>query len=164
MTYAPSLPLALPAVPMRPYAPASAGAYTVVIGGKPVNVIAGTLNVQNQIGQRSTGTISVWTPLGVYWSYGTQIQVYNTSGALVYAGFTAKDKLYKSGSQLGAGYLEHDLTLMDNAYKADKRVVFASYLRQSAGSIVQSLLGKVLAAEGSPRRRPASPRGRSSPR
>lgn len=31
----------------------------------PVNVKAGSLNVVNQIGQRSTGSISVWTARGV---------------------------------------------------------------------------------------------------
>jgi hypothetical protein len=122
--------------------------YTAKINGSLVNVIAGTLNVQNQIGQRSTGGLRVWSALGVNWQYGTQIQVYDEIGALAYNGFVVKDKITKRGARQGYGLIEHNLTIMDNCYKTDKRVIFASYLNQSAGSIVQSILGAVLASEG----------------
>lgn len=145
----PTLPFSLPYVPGPVYVPGASSAYTAVIGGVPVNVKAGSLNVVNQIGQRSTGSISVWSALGVKWQYGTQIHLYDETGALAYAGFTAKDKAYKApGSRTGTGYLEHDITLMDNCYKADKRRVFKSYLAQTAGFIVNDLLGSYLAAEG----------------
>jgi hypothetical protein len=121
--------------------------YTVKIAGQTVTAIAGTLSVQNQIGQRSTGSLSVWSALGTYWSYGTQIQIYDETDALVYNGFISKDKATK-GSRLGQGYLVHQLTLMDNTYKADKRVVAGSWLNATAGSIVTSILTSTLAAEG----------------
>lgn len=122
---------------------------TVYIGGTIYQAVAGTLDVVNQIGQRSTASISVWSNVGVSFLYGTRIQVYSAAGALVYAGFVSKDKAYKpDGSRQGSGFLLHDLTLMDNCYKADKRVVFTSFLATSAGAIVQSLLSQVLAAEG----------------
>jgi hypothetical protein len=122
--------------------------YNVYIGGQPVNVIAGTMHAENTIGQRSTGGVRVWSNLGTFWSYGTQVQVYDGIGNLVYAGFTTKDKLTKSGAPQGRGLLEHDITLMDNAYKADKRVIFSSYLATSAGSIVRDIVTRILAAEG----------------
>lgn len=118
------------------------------IGGTTVNVIAGSLSVQNQIGQRSTGSIAVWTSLGTFWQYGTQVQVYDDSETKVYAGYTTKDKVTKAGARLGQGYLEHALQLMDNCYKADKRVIFQSYLEVSAGAIVQDLVNRVLYQEG----------------
>jgi hypothetical protein len=127
----------------------NANSPTVVIGGTIYQVEAGTLNVANQIGQRSTGSLTVWSAVGVAFLYGTQIQIYNASGSLAYAGFVSKDKKYKpDGSRQGTGLLLHDLTLMDNCYKADKRYVFASFLATRAGTIVQSLLSTVLAAEG----------------
>ena len=123
--------------------------YTCKIGGALVNVMAGSLSVQNQIGQRSTGAISIWSALGTVYQYGTAVQVYDDVGALVYSGFTQKDRARKpGGARQGTGYLEHSITLMDNAYKADKRRVDKDYLNQSAGSIVRDLLNTYLAAEG----------------
>lgn len=123
--------------------------FTAKVGGSLVNVLAGSLNVTNQIGQRSTGSMSVWSNLGVYWQYGTQVQIYDESNALVYAGYTSKDKASRpAGSRQGSGYLLHDLQLMDNSYRADKRRVFKSYLSVTAGYIVNDLLGAYLSAEG----------------
>jgi hypothetical protein len=123
--------------------------YTATIGGAPVNVLAGTLNVQNQIGQRSQGELRVWSALGVTWQYGTQVQVFDDTAALVYSGYVSKDKASKpGGARLTTGYLEHDIRLMDNCYRADKRRVFKSYLGVTAGFIVNDLLASYLAAEG----------------
>lgn len=123
--------------------------YTAKVNGSLVNVIAGTLNVENQIGQRAQGSMGVWTNPGTFWQYGTQVQVYDDTSALAYSGFVTKDKLSRDpGARQGVGYLLHELSLMDNAYKADKRRVFSSYLNVSAGYIVRDLLGKYLAAEG----------------
>jgi hypothetical protein len=121
--------------------------YTMKINGSLVNVVQGTLDVVNQIGQRSTGTVQVWSSLGTFWSYGTQVQVYDQNSVLQYAGFTSKDKVSKFSRQ-GQGFLEHQITLMDNCYKADKRLVFGSWLNVSAGSIVNDMLTRYLAAEG----------------
>ncbi|MDE1904952.1 MAG: hypothetical protein KGH75_00695 [Rhodospirillales bacterium] len=122
---------------------------TAYIGGTIYQVEAGSVSVINQIGQRSTGSMRVWSAVGVTWSYGTRVTIYSAAGTLVYAGYVSKDKAYKPpGSRQGTGLLLHDLTLMDNCYKADKRVVFTSFLATSAGTIVQSLLSTVLAAEG----------------
>lgn len=122
--------------------------YSTYIGGQPVDSQAGNLSVQNQIGQRSTGSIQVKTPLGVAWQYGTQVQVYDPNGNLVYAGYTTKTKVTKVGARQGTGYLEHTPQMMDNCYRADKRVIFRSYLLASAGSIAQDLVNRVLYQEG----------------
>lgn len=123
--------------------------YTAKIAGATVNVIQGTLNVTNEIGQRSTGSLHVWGALGTVYQYGTAVQVYDDQGALVYNGFTTKDKASRGpGARQNVGVLEHDLTLMDNAYKADKRRVFKSYALQSAGYIFTDLINSYLAAEG----------------
>jgi hypothetical protein len=119
----------------------------MTIGGSSVNVVQGTLDVINQIGQRSTGSVTVWSALGVQYQYGTQCAVYDNTGALRFAGFTSKDKVTKL-SQQGTGYLEHQITLMDNCYKADKRLFFNSFLNTPAGTIVQAMLADVLASEG----------------
>jgi len=128
----------------------TAGAYTAKIAGSLVNVVAGSLNIVNQIGQRSQGGLTVWSALGVTWQYGTQIQVYDDTNALAYAGYITKDKAYRDpGARQGdGGLLLHDLTLMDNCYRADKRRVFKSYLNVTAGFIVNDLLGAYLAPEG----------------
>ena len=121
--------------------------YTMKIGGSIVNVEQGTLDVINQIGQRSTGTVTVWGPLGTVYQYGTAVSVYDPSSNLVFAGYTSKDKATKSSRQ-GKGYLEHQITLMDNCYRADKRLIFASYTQTSAGQIVADIISQVLASEG----------------
>lgn len=121
--------------------------YTMKIAGNAVNVESGTLDVINQIGQRSTGTVTVWSNPGVKWSRGTRVQVFDQNNSLVYSGYTTKDKVLKSSRQ-GHGYLEHQLTLMDNCYRADKRLIFEQFLNVSAGTIVRSILTNVLAAEG----------------
>lgn len=125
------------------------GTYTATIGGVSVNVHARSLAVESQVGQRGQGQMRVWGPLGVIWQYGTAVRVYDDLGALVYSGYVQKDLASKPpGQRQGDGFLEHDLTLMDNAYRADKRRVFRTYLLAMAGDIVRDLLARYLAAEG----------------
>jgi hypothetical protein len=123
-------------------------AYIAKINGSAVNVMAGSLDVTNEIGQRSIGSLSVWSNLGVFWQYGTQVQIFDETNALVYSGYVSKDKASKSGAQQGAGLLEHNISLMDNNYRADKRVAFKTYLNTSAGAIVLDLVGSYLSLEG----------------
>lgn len=120
-------------------------AYTVKVGGQTVQAIAGTLDFTNEIGQRSQGQFSCWTPTGVSYAYGTQLQVYNDSGAFVYGGFVDTDKATKPG---WSALLQHDITCMDYHYCADKRLAFQSFLNATAGSIVSALWSAYLQAEG----------------
>ncbi|HET9109681.1 MAG TPA: hypothetical protein VFN78_02535 [Ktedonobacterales bacterium] len=130
--------------------PVATSAYTIKIGGVSVTAEAGTLDLQMQIGQRSTGSVTVKTALGVTYAYGAQIAVYDSLGALVYSGYITQDKMTRDpGARQGdAGWLRHDLTLMDNCYRADKRVAFYTTLARSAGGIVADLVTNYLAAEG----------------
>src|SRR5690242_4890581 len=104
--------------------------YSAFVGGAAVNLVAGTLNVTNQVGQRAQGSVTVWTALGITWQYGTQFLLYDETGTTVYAGYVVKDKAYRDhgANQGDAGVLLHDLSLVDNCYRADKRRVFKSYL------------------------------------
>jgi hypothetical protein len=125
----------------------ASGSYSARIGGTLVSVIAGSVSIDQQIGQRSTGSIQVWTALGNYWSYGTQVLLYDGDGVLVFAGYVSGDKATKSGARLGVGYLEHSIALMDNCYRADKRVAFKSYRDTAAGDIVRALVDSILVDE-----------------
>src|SRR5690242_12171121 len=98
MPFPASPPFALPAYALTPVIPGSASTYTAFIDGRQVNVIAGSMHVENQIGQRSTGGCSVWGPLGVTWQYGTHFTLYDEVGEVAYNGYIVKDKAYKSGS------------------------------------------------------------------
>jgi hypothetical protein len=122
--------------------------YTATVGGSSVNIVAGSINIKQEIGQRSTGSVQVWSSLGTYWAYGTQVLIYDETSVLVYAGYVSRDRATKSGARLTRGYLEHELTLMDNAYRADKRVVYQRYTSRSAGAIAQDLVTRYLASEG----------------
>ena len=125
------------------------GNYTAQIGGVGVAVVAGSLSIDNQIGQRSTGGMAVRSAVGVRWTYGTQVAIYDDLGAVAFSGFVSKDKAAKpGGARQGTGYLEHAVSLMDNCYRADKRVVYAAYQNMTAGAIALDILGKVLAVEG----------------
>lgn len=124
------------------------GAPVVTIGGTQVPAIAGTLNAQQQIGQRGQGSLSVWSALGTMWPYGTAISITDRFGAPIYSGYVTDDGAYKSGARLGTGLLQHDLTLMDNAYRADKRLIIQSFLRENAGDIFADLATNALGGEG----------------
>ncbi|HET8905475.1 MAG TPA: hypothetical protein VFN11_00780 [Ktedonobacterales bacterium] len=145
-----TLPSPLPKILITPVVPTPTNTYTALVGGSYVNVLAGSVNIQQQIGQRSTGSLKVYSALGVTWQYGTQCLIYDETGALVYGGYVSRDSAYRApGARQGdRGYLEHDLTLMDNVYRADKRVAFRTYSNISAGAIVSDLLNGYLAAEG----------------
>ena len=145
-----ALPKGLPWLVTSPVIGSISPTYTALIAGSYVPILKGTINIQQQIGQRSQGSISVYTSLGTRWQYGTQCLLFDDLGNQVYGGYVARDKAYRApGARQGdLGYLEHDLTLMDNCYRADKRVVFKRYDNTAAGSIVNDLLITYLADEG----------------
>lgn len=120
--------------------------YIVKVGGVTAHVIAGTLNVNNTIGQRSTCTFTAWDATGlISWGQGTRVQVYDLNNTLVYGGFLEQDKITKPGF---SALLQHQVTCKDYHYLADKRLAARSYLLQTAGSIVIDLINNYLSAEG----------------
>lgn len=145
-----TLPAALPALVTASVVPSVVPTYTALIGGAYYAIEQTTLNIQNQVGQRSQGSVTVMSPLGVYWLRGTQFLLFDETGAQVYGGYVANDHGYRDNGvrQADRGWLYHDLTLMDNCYRADKRTPIKQYVNVTAGYIVNDLYGAYLAAEG----------------
>jgi hypothetical protein len=119
--------------------------YTVTLAGQPVELIATTLDIQKQVGQRSSCTFECRSNTGVYWDQGTAVAITDPNGVLVYSGFVDTDQADKPGF---ANILHHQIACMDNHYLADRRLAFASFLSETAGSIVTSLLNMYLVPEG----------------
>ncbi len=120
--------------------------YLVKVAGTAANVEAGSLTIDNTIGQRSTCTFTAWDTTGlISWNQGTQVQVYDLNNTLIYGGFIEADKVIKPGY---SPLVEHQVTCKDYHYLADKRLAARSYLNQTAGSIVFDLLDNYLSAEG----------------
>ena len=145
-----TLPFTLPGFATTPVVPSVEPTYTALIGGAFVPIAMGSVSISNAISQRGTGSITVKSALGITWPYGTQALLFDETGAQVYGGYVANDHAYRDpGARQGdQGWLRHDLTLMDNAYRADKRVAIKQYNNQTAGFIVNDLYGAYLAAEG----------------
>lgn len=121
------------------------GGYAVTIGGAQVSVLAGTLDLTNEIGQRSTARFTCRSAAGVRYDQGTAVSISDGAGTLIYAGFVDTDQATKPGF---APLLEHQIACVDNHYLADKRLAYSGYLGQSAGAVVRSLWGLYLQAEG----------------
>jgi hypothetical protein len=120
--------------------------YQIYVGGSLINVVAGTLDINNTIGQRSTCTFDAWDSTGtITWNQGTEVLVYDASGHVKFGGFVENDKIVKPGFH---ALLYHQVSCKDYHYLADKRLAARSYLNQTAGSIVYDLLNNYLAAEG----------------
>src|SRR6185437_5528251 len=146
-----TLPATLPIlVTSTPVVPSYPDTYTALIAGEYIAIQQSTVNIQNAIGTRGTGSVTVKSDLGTVWEYGTQALIYDQTATIAYGGFIANDHAYRDpGARQGdLGWLRHDLTLMDNTYKASKRYVFKKYSNILAGNIVLDLLGTYLAAEG----------------
>ena len=145
-----TLPYAYPGYSVTPVVPAVVPTYTALVAGAYMTIEAGTVSIQNAVSQRGQGSITVKSALGVTWPYGTQALLFDEAGTQVYGGYVGNDHAYRDpGARQGdQGWLRHDLTLMDNAYRADKRVAIKQYNNVSAGFIVNDLYGAYLAAEG----------------
>lgn len=126
--------------------PTGAPTYSLLLGGVAVNLIAGSLDLTNQLGQRSQGRASVWSGPGLVYDYGTAVSVVDNLGNTVYTGFVVEDQMTLGG--LYPKLIQHDLTIVDNHYLADKRLASASFLNEVAGVIVKALWQSYLAAEG----------------
>jgi hypothetical protein len=106
---------------------------------------AGSLRITDRINARTTGAIGVIDLLGVNsWQQGTPVEIYDEDVDLIFGGFVQNaDK-----KRINATAMNHDLTLMDMHYLADKRVVAESYTDKSCGYMVQDIITNYLAAEG----------------
>lgn len=119
--------------------------YTVTVGGQVASVLAGTLDVRNEIGQRSTCSFTASDTAQTVWYNGARVAISDLSGKLLYSGFLDNDTVTKPGF---APLLLHQIECRDWHYFADKRVAFRSYLNTTAGAIVTDLFQSYLKSEG----------------
>ena len=118
---------------------------TVKIDGTAVEVVKGSINVADQIGERSTASFVIVDTAGTG-SYvrGNTVEIYDLADDLYFAGFIGipeKVRMGKSG-------LIHPITCIDNHYLADKRLVIKSYANQTLAYIVTDIWTDYLDAEG----------------
>ena len=120
--------------------------YIVKVAGSVANVLAGTLDINNTIGQRSTCTFTAWDVTGsIIWFQGSHVEVYDLNNIKKYGGFVETDEMSKPGY---SALLEHQVTCKDYHYLADKRLAARSYLNQTVGSAVLDLFNNYLVSEG----------------
>ena len=145
-----TLPYPYPGYRVTPVVPSVEPTYTALIAGSYMAIEQGSVSIQNAVSQRGTGSMTVKSALGVTWPYGTQALLFDETGAQIYGGYVANDHAYRDpGARQGdQGWLRHDLSLMDNAYRAEKRIPIKRYDNVSAGYIVNDLYGAYLASEG----------------
>ena len=145
-----TLPFTYPGYRVTPVVPSVEPTYTALIAGSYMAIEQGSVSIQNAVSQRGTGSMTVKSALGVTWPYGTQALLFDETGAQIYGGYVANDHAYRDpGARQGdQGWLRHDLSLMDNAYRAEKRIPIKRYDNVSAGYIVNDLYGAYLASEG----------------
>lgn len=120
--------------------------YMVLIGGKPVFVVAGSLSFQNSVGRRSQASFTVHSVDGAthYQQY-QQVRIYDRYNYLVFSGYITQPKEQKPGFKPS---LNHSISCTDQHYLADKRRVTASYTNKTCGYIVQDILRTILSQEG----------------
>jgi hypothetical protein len=121
------------------------GGYMVLISGKPVFVIAGSLNMETTIGRRSSASFVVRTAIPTQFQQYQQVKIYDQTTRLVFSGYISNPNTAPDGFR---GSLIHSLSCIDRHFLADKRSVQASYVNKTCGFIVQDIARNVLAAEG----------------
>ncbi len=118
----------------------------IAISGSQVSVLAGTLNIDDAIGERSTCSFVVRDNAGaMHFRKGQPVQVIDDEGRLVFAGVVDSAQEQKPGPR---PLLLHRITCADWHYLADKRIAAKSYENMAAGDIVSDLLASYLHAEG----------------
>lgn len=130
------------------------GPYSVTIGrGIPVTNVAGTLSADNMIGQRGQASLTVKIDgTSTYYQQYQPVDFYDGSGVRYFQGFIAAPVETKPGYQSS---LINTMTITDNHFLADKRVVFDSgttlakvYTGKGFDYILQDLYNNILSAEG----------------
>lgn len=134
------------AIPVRLRLTLPAHAYTATIGGQAVLIEQGTLLLDNAVGKRSTGsfTVHLQNPTTHFQQY-EEVEVFDQNGVLVYSGYITSPVETKPGFQTS---LEVAITVCDQHYLADKRVIADSYENQTCGFMVNNIVINILAQEG----------------
>ena len=105
------------------------------------------IDVSDDLGQRSKGSLSVMDMTGVYrFANGLPVWIFDAANEVVWSGAVAEDKEKRIAK--GQGAIRHRLTVQDGSYYVAKRLVAKSYQAVLAGNIVGDLLASYFNAEG----------------
>lgn len=125
----------------------NAGTINIMSDGTHLFVDAGTLVLDQAIGQRSTADFVVIDEAGTHhYEQGMPLTVVDdATSARIFGGVVSDVKEEQPNH---TGLLRHTLAFVDNHYYADKRRIVYSNVSVAAGSIVQDIVTNVLASEG----------------
>lgn len=117
------------------------------IGGVLVRYQAGSLSVDDAIGERSTCSfIVIDTPGTARFQDAQPVEIFDAVDTLIFRGFI--DKIQEKRVSPFQPHMLHHISCKDNHYLADKRIVARAYISMTAGAIVRDILTTVLASEG----------------
>lgn len=133
-------------VPYQPNITAQdVGSPTIVIAGQEHLCIAGSLQVENKIGKRSTASCTLHTSTAFHFQQDQRIHIFDKDNNVLFNGYIDKPKEKKSGF---AKSLIHSITAVDGHRLADKRRAVKLYTNKTAGAIVYDLWNTYLRPEG----------------
>lgn len=130
-----------------PFLDASSSLYQVWIGGKPVSVLLGSLQIQLAIGRRSTAQFTILTDSSCHFQQYQQVAIFS-DGDLLFTGYITQPQEQALQTSAGTFILMHSISCCDQHFLADKRVISASYHQATCGFIVMDLWQRILAPEG----------------
>jgi len=117
-----------------------------IIGGDTLDLLKGSPSIEQRIGERSVASIVVVDTAGTKtFETGEPVAIYDSSDTLVFGGKIDTPEMIAVAP---SGELYHTLNCVDWHWKADKRLVVATYTDESAGTIVTALHTDYLSAEG----------------
>ena len=127
---------------------------SVEVGGVQMPLIANSFKMRDRIAERSTADFRIRDdasscPLCTA-EFGTPVSVFSSVGEVVFEGFvyTVTTRRLAPSGNTDPPTQVHVVRLMDNHYRADKRLVAASYRDMTSGEIVLALWTATLDAEG----------------
>lgn len=122
----------------------------VKVDGTDTPILTNSLSADNSVGQRSTASVTLQDADGSnHYDEGQQIVIEDADGNRVFGGFIDDDDEQMADDADQTGMLYHKLTLKDNHYLADKRLVATSYESgDTCGDIFADVLTNTLADEG----------------
>ena len=132
-------------VPIRLKIHDPSSTYQVLIDGLEVFVIAGSLTVDNTIGRRGSASFTVYSDNVTHYQQYQKVTIYDANQNLIFSGYLDQPKEQKPGFQPS---LIHTLTCTDQHFLADKRIMAASFVNKTCGTIAQYIWSNFLAAEG----------------
>lgn len=126
-------------------------AISLLVDGTQQSIVVGSLSITNAINGRSTMEVTIADHGATkQFQFNQPISVIGLDGRTpLFEGWIdsveEESWLTKAGVSVG---LYHRITAKDHHYLADKRIVFADYSAQTAGSIVTHLIETLLSQEG----------------